>query len=281
MKNQISSANEAFVRDLVSRRLGYELPHELNRWATTLIDRMLAWLFPHFAPSGANSLVDLESEQAEIEKCLCEVLVAIGTPNPEEVCESFFAGLPEVYESLIEDARAIFEHDPAAESVDQVILAYPGFYAIAVHRLAHLLYSLHVPLFPRLLSETAHVRTGVDIHPGARIGREFVIDHGTGIVIGETSVIGDQVKIYQGVTLGAYSVHKRLTGTKRHPTIEDGVVIYAHATILGGSTVIGKGTTIGGNSWVTQSVPPFSVVSHRSTIQSKQTTVEQLPDFAI
>ena len=166
--------------------------------------------------------------------------------------------------SLADHIAAILEGDPAADSEDEVVLAYPGFLATAVHRFAHELYRLNVPVFPRVVSEWSHRETGIDIHPGATIGRAFAIDHGTGVVIGETSVIGDRVRIYQGVTLGALAVSKRLAHTKRHPTIEDDVVIYAGATILGGETVIGRGSVIGGNVWLTHSVPPGTRVLQES-----------------
>ncbi len=147
------------------------------------------------------------------------------------------------------------------------MLTYPGFYAIAIYRVAHALHLLGMPLLPRLLTEFAHQRTGVDIHPGATIGRRFVIDHGTGVVIGETTVIGDGVKLYQGVTLGALVVEKSLSDKKRHPTLEDDVVVYANATILGGDTVVGRGSVIAGNAWLTQSVPPQSVVTRRTEVR--------------
>ncbi len=170
-----------------------------------------------------------------------------------------------VHELLLKDADAILHGDPAAVSATEVIRTYPGFYAIAVYRLAHEFYQLDVPLVPRILTEHAHSRTGIDIHPGASIGERFCIDHGTGVVIGETVVIGDEVKIYQGVTLGALSVRKELAQTKRHPTLQDRVVVYSGATILGGQTVIGHDSIIGGNVWLTKSVPPFSKVYYDHT----------------
>jgi serine O-acetyltransferase len=179
------------------------------------------------------------------------------------------------------DAEAIEEGDPAAESVEEVVSAYPGFHAIAIYRIAHEFYALEVPIFPRLLSELAHQRTGIDIHPGATIGRSFFIDHGTGIVIGETSVIGERVKIYQGVTLGALSVEKSLSASKRHPTIENGVVIYSNATILGGETVIGHDSVIGGNVWLTESVLPYSVVYNRSEIRVRNREATEPINFVI
>ena len=168
--------------------------------------------------------------------------------------------LPDLRRQLVSDARAAVDGDPAATNLEEVILTYPGFEAITTYRFAHLLYREGIPYLPRALSEYAHARTGIDIHPGARIGEAFFIDHGTGVVIGETTHIGDRVKIYQGVTLGALSVKRRLSGHKRHPTIEDDVVIYAGATVLGGGTVIGCGAVIGGNVWVVNSIPPHSTV---------------------
>jgi serine O-acetyltransferase len=157
----------------------------------------------------------------------------------------------------------MLERDPAATHIDEVIIAYPGFAAILIHRVAHYLHGKGVKVLPRVLSEFAHSRTGVDIHPGATIGDEFCIDHATGVVIGETSIIGNRVTIYQGVTLGALSVRKSLAQSKRHPTIEDDVTIYANATILGGNTVIGKGSIIGGNVWLTRSVPAGSILMRK------------------
>ena len=183
--------------------------------------------------------------------------------------ESFFEQIPEVYNSLLQDVTAIVEFDPAAKSADEVIITYPGFFATVVYRLANTLWKMGIHILPRLFSEYAHSKTGIDIHPGARIGKSFAIDHGTGIVIGETTVIGDQVKIYQGVTLGALNVSKSDSHEKRHPTIQDNVVIYSGATILGGKTVIGKDSIIGGNVWLTYSVPPNSVVYHKSEIKVK------------
>jgi len=176
------------------------------------------------------------------------------------IVESFFEELPSIRHALSLDMQANFRGDPAAQSVDEVILSYPGFQAITVHRLAHYFWRTQVPLIPRMMSELVHGNTGIDIHPGAKIGESFFIDHGTGVVIGETTVIGNNVKLYQGVTLGALSVKKEESGQKRHPTIEDDVTIYSHATILGGGTVIGKGSTIGGNVWITESVPPNTTV---------------------
>jgi serine O-acetyltransferase len=180
-----------------------------------------------------------------------------------DLCFRFLSRLPEVRENLASDVSAAYEGDPAAYSLDEIISSYPGIYAIMVYRLAHVLYELAVPLIPRILTEYAHSVTGIDIHPGAVIGHHFFIDHGTGIVIGETTVIGNYVKIYQGVTLGGLSTRggQNLKGVKRHPTIENHVTIYSGASILGGTTVIGEGVVIGSNAFVTKSVPEKTKVS--------------------
>ncbi len=183
--------------------------------------------------------------------------------------EKYFESLPEIYNQLLLDAKTILEFDPAASSLEEIILAYPGFHAITTYRLAHPLYKAKVPLIPRLMSEYAHKNTGIDIHPGARIGKSFFIDHGTGVVIGETTVIGNYVKIYQGVTLGALNVRKDEALKKRHPTIEDNVIIYSGTTILGGDTVIGHDSVVGGNVWLTRSVAPNSIVYNKSEIRVK------------
>ncbi len=181
----------------------------------------------------------------------------------------FLYRLPKVRDLVSGDVVAAYRGDPAAKSYDEIVFCYPGLYAIAVYRLAHELWDLGVPLLPRMMTELAHGETGIDIHPGARIGREFFIDHGTGVVIGETTEIGDRVTLYQGVTLGALSFPRDergdlVRGRKRHPTIEDDVIIYSGATILGGDTVIGRGCVIGGNVWLTESVPPGTKVTMKA-----------------
>ena len=182
-----------------------------------------------------------------------------------QIAEQLLELLPEIKRRLWADVQAAYEDDPAAKSLEEVVLSYPCLYAIATYRLAHELYVREVPMMPRIMSEHAHALTGVEIHPGAKIGENFFIDHGTGVVIGETSEIGDNVRLYQGVTLGAKSLPHRevpkLRNKKRHPTIEDGVVIYSGATILGGHTVIGKGSVVGGNVWITSSIPPHTTVT--------------------
>ncbi|HEX5658588.1 MAG TPA: serine O-acetyltransferase EpsC [Polyangiales bacterium] len=182
----------------------------------------------------------------------------------EGVVLALFDALPELRRQLNLDVLATFEGDPAARSIEEVVFSYPSIQAVTSYRVAHRLYQAGVPIIPRILSESVHARTGIDINPGARIGERFFIDHGTGVVIGETAVIGNDVKLYQGVTLGALSVPQReLAGVKRHPTLEDKVTIYAGATILGGDTVIGAGSVIGGNAWLVRSVPPGSRVFGR------------------
>ena len=179
------------------------------------------------------------------------------------ICSAFIEKIPQIREYVESDLLATYDGDPAASSFEEIILAYPGIIAITTYRLAHELYLLNVPVIPRLMTEFAHSRTGIDIHPGATIGKHFFIDHGTGIVVGETSIIGENVKIYQGVTIGALSTRggQKLAGKKRHPTIEDNVVIYAGASILGGETTIGKNSVIGGNTFITSSVPADTRVS--------------------
>jgi serine O-acetyltransferase len=187
----------------------------------------------------------------------------------QRIATLFFEALPGIYDLLLLDATAIVSFDPAAVSLEEVLMAYPGFYATAIYRIAHQLYQAEVPVLPRLLTEHAHSKTGIDIHPGAQIGSSFFIDHGTGIVIGQSAIIGSGVKLYQGVTLGALSTAKELANKKRHPTIGNNVVIYAGATILGGATEIGDNSIIGGNVWLTYSVAADSVVYHQSNILVK------------
>jgi serine O-acetyltransferase len=199
--------------------------------------------------------------EAELEGYLAVVLENL--PRATETGNALFAKMDSICDNLRNDAELILHFDPAAYSLDEVIVTYPGFMAISIHRIAHELYKMHVPIIPRMMSEWAHGNTGIDINPGATIGQPFFIDHGTGVVIGETCVIGNNVKLYQGVTLGALNVRKEDAKSKRHPTIEDNVVIYANSTILGGDTIIGHDSIIGGNTWITGSIPPYSVVYHQ------------------
>ena len=235
--------------------------------AEDFIDELFFFLFgTHEKKLGEEKLV----EQYESLKNTFSALLYELIKSEEKVKQhtfSLFEAIPGIYKSLLLDAEAILKFDPAAQSIEEVLVAYPGFYATAIYRISHQLHMQGIKTLPRILSEYAHSKTGIDIHPGAEIGESFFIDHGTGIVIGETSIIGNNVKVYQGVTLGALNVAKSAASTKRHPTIEDHVIIYSGATILGGDTVIGHDCIIGGNVWLTYSVPPFSVVYHKSEIQ--------------
>jgi len=218
----------------------------------------------------------LRSEIPRLAERLLRLLRSVPLPDgvaPEEVVERFLRRLPAVRARLAEDVEAAFEGDPAARSFAEILVSYPSIRAIAVYRIAHELHELGVSLLPRMMTEHAHGLTGIDIHPGARIGRRFFVDHGTGVVVGETAEIGDNVRLYQGVTLGARSPRKGdlLRGQKRHPTIEDDVTIYAGATILGGDTTIGRGSVIGGNVWLLESVPPDSKVIADPPTQSVRT----------
>lgn len=209
---------------------------------------------------------NLTNEVLKAIKYICTISGRDGTgcyKYSEQIVLSLIDEIPEFRRLSCTDAKAALDGDPAARSSEEVILSYPGLEALLVHRIAHFLYSRGVPIIPRIMSEYVHGRTGIDIHPGSTIGEECFIDHGTGVVIGETCVIGRHVKIYQGVTLGALSVKKAMADKKRHPTIEDNVTIYAGATILGGETVIGEGSVIGGNTWITESCPPKSKIYNR------------------
>lgn len=238
--------------------------------ADTFIENLFNLLYVN-GTAKYNSANDLTDEFSKLEKAFYELLLTgkVKEVEARKTSNDFFKKLPSIYSSILLDAKAILAFDPAAESLDEVLQAYPGFYAIAVHRISHYLYLNQHSLLARLFAEKAHSKTGIDIHPGAQIGEAFAIDHGTGIVIGETTIIGNRVKIYQGVTLGALTVSKENASKKRHPTIEDDVVIYGNATILGGNTIIGRESTIGGNVWLTNSVPAFSVVFHKSDIKIK------------
>jgi serine O-acetyltransferase len=233
------------------------------------LDELICLLFPERGCLGKLSVEEIESSLVHLKKSFLSYFQSVwklqdsSEAKPSATVELFFKNLPHIARKLDLDAMAALQGDPAAYFREEIVTAYPGFYAICVYRIAHDLHQLKIPLLPRVLTEYAHEKTGIDIHPGARIDESFFIDHGTGVVIGETSLIGKNVKIYQGVTLGALSVKKKLQSIKRHPTIEDDVVIYANATILGGETIIGKGSIIGGNTWIIESIPPASVISPR------------------
>ena len=224
---------------------------DLSSQITVVIEDVMFNLTKQIALALPQNPVNKEKSTSELEE------------EARQICEEFFGRLPKVREYLESDIQAFFDGDPAAFNYNEIILCYPGLYTITVNRIAHELFLLGVPLIPRIMTEQAHSITGIDIHPGASIGKYFFIDHGTGTVIGETTVIGDHVKVYQGVTLGALSTSKgqKLKGIKRHPTIEDNVIIYSGASILGGETVIGSGAVIGGNVFITSSIEPGVKVS--------------------
>ncbi len=246
----------------------------------TILRTLQSLLFPGFyeeEPINESTIKSITGQRLffvyrrlaeEIEKGICHDCQESGSCQSHETCRArahtismlLLEQLPGIREMLLKDVDALFEGDPAAKSRSEIILAYPGLAAISAYRIAHVLYREGVPLIPRMMMEHIHHETGIDIHPGAAIGESFFIDHGTGIVIGETTVIGQHVKIYHGVTLGAFSVAKDGANTKRHPTIEDDVTIYAGATILGGETVVGRGSVVGANVWLTHSVPEYSKV---------------------
>jgi serine O-acetyltransferase len=279
-----SHAGDDFLARICAARRAYELAPQLRTLSAEFVQGVLALLFPHFGRDASQTsrcmISTVVAEHAQLRDVLLRAVTPLVTtaaePSAPAVADDFFARLPAIRDELLADAMATYESDPAAESLDAVILAYPGFLATAIYRIAHCFYDREVPLFPRLLSEFAHSVTGIDIHPGARIGGSFSIDHGTGVVIGETAVLGNRVKLFQGVTLGALQVRKGLARTKRHPTIDDDVVIYSHATILGGDTVVGAGSVVGGNVWLTHSVPPNSVVTHgrRAEVQHADVPLE-------
>ena len=263
LARQLSQYNSRYCGDVPSKELSRQL-----------IENLIHALFPIRQNCAVNEdeiAVELDHSAVKLRALLHSIRKSLGQ-DPDLVVEEFFNKVPPAFEQLTADADAVTRYDPASSCVEEIILSYPGFYAIGVYRLAHILYQLKVPYLPRILSEYAHQLTGIDIHPGARIASPFFIDHGTGVVIGETTSIGKEVRIFQGVTLGALSVERSMANTKRHPTIEDHVVIYAGSTILGGNTVIGKHTVVGGNTWITESIPPHSVVyrNHRVLVKDRK-----------
>jgi serine O-acetyltransferase len=261
---------QAFIRQLLSQNSKSFSTFPDKELAEEFIDQLFEFLFlpksvRHKQPSDLEKIY--ESLKSHFASLAYDVLFE--GEKSQQATNVFFEAIPALYNTLLKDAEAILHFDPAAESIEEVLVAYPGFYATAIYRLSHQLYKQDIKILPRLFTEYAHGKTGIDIHPGAIIGNSFFIDHGTGIVIGETAVIGNNVKIYQGVTLGALNVTKEQANLKRHPTIEDNVIIYSGATILGGGTIIGKDSIIGGNVWLTYSVPSFSLVYHKSEVAVK------------
>jgi serine O-acetyltransferase len=245
-------------------------PQEVSSFFSDL----LGILFPEHATKKFHDKAEFQSQFDAI-RIQCERIIR-HTPGKAQqesvrIADEFFEFLPSLYDLIEEDVNAMFQGDPAAKSRSEVVRTYPGFHAIAAYRIANTLHRLGVAEVPRMITEYAHSKTGIDIHPGATIGKSFCIDHGTGVVIGETTVIGDFVKIYQGVTLGALSVSKEDAEKKRHPTLQDHVVVYAGATILGGATTIGHHSIIGGNVWLTKSIPPHSKMYYQSRMFNDRT----------
>ena len=261
---------EAFIQQLFIQNSKAFSTFPDKELAEEFIDQLFDFLFlpktvKHKQPADLEK--EFESLKSHFSSLAYDVLS--DGDKTQHVTDSFFEAIPGIYYKLIKDAETILHFDPAAQSLEEVLVAYPGFYATAIYRLSHQLYQQGVKILPRLFTEYAHSKTGIDIHPGATIGETFFIDHGTGIVIGETTIIGNNVKIYQGVTLGALNVSKEKAKTKRHPTIEDNVIIYSGATILGGDTVVGHDSVIGGNVWLTYSVLPNSIIYHKSEVAIK------------
>jgi serine O-acetyltransferase len=255
---------EQIIQNISDLKSNSSINYSIKTKTEKFTEQLFYMLFDANAPLD-QSIAELEKQFKEIALIACK--------KPQGLCESmwdkFLEALPSVLEKLNQDATYILKNDPASNNIEEVYLAYPGFYAIAIYRLSHVLYNLDLLLFSRLMSEYAHRITGTDIHAGAQIDSPFFIDHATGIVIGETAVIEKNVKIYQGVTLGALSVSKEMKNSKRHPTVEKNVCIYANATILGGTTVIGKNSIVGGNAWVTKSIPAKSLVLNTTTTEVK------------
>ena len=279
MREETGKILEGLNRVTAETKGQHACPPPDRRQVVRVIKGLQALLFPMCFRREDPEMTD-EQLLEDTERLLCrEVCAAMrfrsgAADDPElaarELCGVFMDRLPKIKELLVKDVEALYEGDPAAESREEVMICYPGFYAISIYRLAHELQTLHAPLIPRIMTEFAHEKTGIDIHPGATVGEYFFIDHGTGIVVGETTTIGDHVKLYQGVTLGARSFELDEDGNpvkkiKRHPDIGNHVVIYANATILGGDTVIGDGCVIGGNTWLTHSVPAGSTVAYTAT----------------
>ncbi len=256
-KNQI-------IQNINSLKSSSSINYSIKTKTEIFTEKLFYTLFDRNAPLD-DSINELEILFKDISTIACKKT----TELCDVIWDSFLETLPSVLQKLNQDANYILENDPASNSIEEVYLAYPGFYAIAIYRLSHELYRLDLLLFSRLMSEYAHRITGTDIHAGAIIASPFFIDHATGIVIGETTIIEKYVKIYQGVTLGALSISKEMKNSKRHPTVEENVCIYANATILGGNTTIGKNSIIGGNSWITKSIPSNSIVTNTTTTEVK------------
>lgn len=257
------------LEDIFIKKQELKIPDKKK--VTNWVDEMFDWLF---LTGNQQTYLDFSNKGILLKEQLLDVMsVSLSSHEALPIMDALFAKIHEIYQDLLKDAEHILAYDPAAKSLNEVLVAYPGFYAVTFYRIAHELWEKKVPVIPRLISEYIHSKAGIDIHPGARIGKCFIIDHGTGVVIGETAVIGDYVKIYQGVTLGALSVSKEKAQEKRHPTIKNHVTIYANATILGGDTLIEDHVVIGGNVWITSSISAHAMVYHKSEVVVKHKQV--------
>jgi serine O-acetyltransferase len=266
--------DQAFYKQIFDKQQSVEAVPS-NEKIASWVFQLISLLYPERAAALFASAENIANHFAELEKELVELFHATGACKGNDngqKAKLFFNIIPDLYRVLNTDIDAILSGDPAAHTRFEIIRAYPGFLAISFYRIAHALHLLGIPVIPRIITEHAHSKTGIDIHPAAKIGEHFFIDHGTGIVVGETCVIGDHVKLYQGVTLGALSVDKSMVSTRRHPTVESHVIIYSGATILGGDTVIGHHSIIGGNVWLTRSIRPHSTVYHKGDIEVVEQT---------
>ena len=296
IENQIESLVDAILMDYRNQRDIDKMDlkrHPDKDVVIDMIPKLLRIVYPGYTRDKAYRIYNakhnlsmlIEDVMYNLNKQITLILQAgmeetEAREKAQEISLEFFRRIPQVRATVQTDVEAAFAGDPAATSTDEIIFCYPGLFAITVYRLAHELYTLQVPMLPRIMTEHAHSLTGIDIHPGATVGNYFFIDHGTGIVIGETTVIGENVKIYQGVTLGGLSTRagQGLRGKKRHPTIEDNVTIYANASILGGETVIGRESVIGANAFITHSIPEYTTVSIKSQeLQFKQRNCAACP----
>ncbi|HMQ07208.1 MAG TPA: serine acetyltransferase [Saprospiraceae bacterium] len=263
--------NHQWIQELAIKH-SQKTPCAGRQEVIAFLNDLIHLLFPDYGNKSLKTTEAIEEELNKLKGTLYTMICQNGEEDSkvaQDVVTWFFERLPEVYGMLQDDVVALYTGDPAAKNSIEVIKTYPGFLAICAYRFAHLLEQKNICFLPRMMTEYAHSQTGIDIHPGASIGRHFCIDHGTGVVIGETTQIGNHVKIYQGVTLGALSVDKNMAKVKRHPTIEDHVVIYAGATILGGETLIGHHSVIGGNVWLTRSVEPHSKIYYKASMHDE------------
>lgn len=269
----------ADIRSIAKQIKENTIPLPVNR--VQLEEALCILINQVFFPSVKSQIEDIEIHLSSFKDILLRNLNLIlqDETRAEMVMDNILNKLPSIHSRLLVDAKVFHGNDPASNCQEEVILSYPGFFAITVYRIAHELVKLDIPIIPRIFSEYAHSKVGIDINPCAQIGNSFYIDHGTGIVIGESTVIGNNVRIYQGVTLGAMFVTKELSQQKRHPTIEDNVVIYAGATILGGDTIIGHDSVIGGNAWLTNSVPPHSMVIQKAKIVIRNSQKEEEEEY--